>query len=131
MSLPHAIDTIVSVSGLSPFVTDSEVKRYCTENFARPRLIYMHVTDLKTGLFSGTCIVEFSDVLAAQKCIQAGVLSCRARKVTLPEFDSLVSTDWCMLDHGPPHGVFSTTAAAPRSSWNTAGRPPASNPWQK
>lgn len=130
---------MVLVSGLSPFITDSEIRRFCLEHFGRPKYLYMHVGDTKTGLFSGTCVIEFSEATLAEKAIRVGVCSCVGRAVNSAEFDSLTSGEWPMVEYGPPRGVFSSTSesvqpahrpvTAPIPNWASAPRP--SNPWQK
>lgn len=128
---------MVLVSGLSQLVTDSEIKRECVEYAARPKFIYMHVSDLTTGLFSGTCVIEFSEVDAAVKAVARKVMSCSTRPVTQQEFQSLTSGEWPMVEYGPAQGVFAAqlVSVAPQPSpvpaptW--ASRPPPSNPWQK
>ena len=124
-------------------ITDSGLKRECIETVGRPKFIYMHVSDARTGLFSGLAVIEFSDESVASKICQTGIMSRSARIVTQEEFDSLTRGDWPMLDYGPPCGIFkqsisdnSTRQLTPQPTVQPAwqqnlqqSRP--SNPWQK
>jgi hypothetical protein len=140
-SSPHKRETLVLVSGLPVSVTDAQIKRECIESLGRPRFIYMHVSDARTGLFSGTCVIEFQDSESATKTCQTGLLSRQARPITSEEFESLTSGDWPMLEYGPAKGCFSTKsrpdAVAPpptakqAPTWAQPNRPPVSNPWQR
>jgi hypothetical protein len=131
---PHRASSIVLVSNLPSALTDAQLKKECIESLSRPRFIYMHVADIKTGIFSGTAVIEFADDESATKAIRSGVGGCRARAIAEQEFSSLTSGEWPMLEHGPPQGVFSpeaVQAAAPVPVWGQPGRAPVSNPWQK
>lgn len=136
--MPHQIGAFVLVSGLKN-ATDAQVKRDCIETLgSRPRFVYMHVSDLKTGVFSGTCIVEFVDVDSARKAVSNSILGCKPRSITDAEFDSLTSGDWPMVEYGPPQGVFSANhqptpqqVQATRVWAQPADRPAPTNPWQK
>lgn len=138
---PHDRETVVIVGGLTPSTTDAQIKRDCIECIGRPRFIYMHVGDPRTGVFSGTCVVEFWEKESAAKACQSGILSQRVRMVSSEEFDSLSKGEWPMLEYGPATGVFSSrpatrtppsasasTTAPPAPSWSN--RPPVANPWQ-
>ena len=130
----HNAKTVVLVSGLLPNLTDAQLKRECIETIGRPRFIYMHVSDVKSGLFSGTAVIEFVDAESANKALSGGIAGFRVRPVTDEEFASLTSGDWPMLEYGPPQGVFSQLAvkpAVPVPVWAQPGRAPVSNPWQK
>ena len=133
---PHTADSIVIVSNLPMSITDAQLKKECIELLSRPRFIYMHVGDLKSGTFSGTAVIEFSDKESAAKAVSVGVAGGRARYVNEQEFISLTSGEWPMLEYGPAQGVFQfqpkpsvPVAAAP--SWAQPGRGPVANPWQK
>lgn len=95
----------------------------------------MHVDDVKSGLFSGTAVIEFLDDDSASKAVAQGILGCRARSVSEQEYMSLTSGEWPMLEYGPPQGVFSQSASVKQAAavpmWAQPNRPPASNPWQK
>lgn len=95
----------------------------------------MHVSDVRSGLFSGTTVIEFAEEDAARKTVSQGLLGCRARLVSEQEYMSLTSGEWPMLEYGPPQGVFSQTATpkpvAAVPMWAQPNRPPVSNPWQK
>ncbi len=134
---PHTRESIVIISGLQSSTTDAQIKRDCIESIGRPRFIYMHVGDARTGLFSGTCVVAFWEKDSAIKASQIGILSKRVRPVSQEEFDSLSKGDWPMLEYGPARGVFSSKSisvpspapqAPPAPSW--VNRPPVANPWQ-
>jgi hypothetical protein len=147
----HSPECVVLVSNLPTTTTDSGLKRECIESVGRPKFIYMHVNDSRTGVFSGAAIIEFSDPAFATKACDTGVLSCPVRRVTTGEFESLTMGDWPMLDYGPPQGVFGPQTAPPPSpppatpaGWARQAQPtPArqqagttqqsrpSNPWQK
>jgi hypothetical protein len=143
----HIPNTLVVVSGLPQTVTDSNLKRECTESVGRPKYIYMHVADPRTGIFSGTAVVEFQEESAASNACASGILSCKVRPVTQQEFESLTSGDWPMLEYGPPQGVFASQSvqqhvqsAQPATGWRQPSvavptwqqaPPRTSNPWQK
>ena len=118
-------------------MTDSYLKKECIERVGRPRFIYMHVSDVKSGLFSGTAVIEFADEESATKAVSEGILGKRVRGVTDEEFSSLTSGEWPMLSYGPPQGVFSSSNRPPPGPavtvpvWAQAGRAPVANPWLK
>jgi len=99
----------------------------------------MHVADPRTGIFSGTAVIEFSDEATAQKACRHMIASCSTRLVNQAEFTSLTAGEWPMLEYGPPQGVFGTSPPAPASvapsqptpSWAQPNRPAPSNPWKK
>jgi hypothetical protein len=137
----HKPSCIVVVSNLKFTVTDAAIKRECIETAGRPRFIYMHVSDPRTGLFSGTAIIEFSDENHASQLCRSGLFSSPVRLVSETEFSSLTSGDWPMLEYGPPQGVFSgqhsaqTATPSPQRPttaplWAQPTQRP-SNPWQK
>lgn len=140
LKTPHKQSCLVLVSNLKPTVTDAAIKRECIETVGRPRFIYMHVADPRTGLFSGTAVMEFTDESHANSVCQTGLFSCPVRPVSDLEYAALTCGDWPMLDYGPPQGVFSnepTPPSAPSSSravpapmWAQPSHRP-SNPWQK
>lgn len=134
---PHRKSTIVLVQGLHFSITDSHLKKECIERVGRPRFIYMHVSDIKSGLFSGTAVIEFTDEESVTKALSQGILGNRVRSVSDEEFSSLTSGEWPMLNYGPPQGVFSSTSRPPPGPavavpvWAQAGRAPVANPWLK
>ena len=140
MSGPHPNDCIVIVSGLPSNTTDSKLKKECIETIGRPKFIYMHVSDAKTGIFSGTAVIEFSDESLASKAVSASIASCSTRRLNPQEYASLTEGDWPMLEYGPPRGVFSSKREPypllqqpnqqPKPAWAQQERPIVSNPWQ-
>ncbi len=140
LKTPHMQSCIVLVSNLQPSMTDATIKRECIETVGRPRFIYMHVADPRTGLFSGTAVIEFSDENHAKSLCQLGLCSKSVRPISDQEYTSLSSGEWPMLEYGPPQGVFShhpapqTTSSpqkpTPAPMWAQPAHRP-SNPWQK
>ena len=128
---PHLPDCIVVVSGLRATVTDSQLKKECIETIGRPKFIYMHVSDGKTGMFSGTAVIEFFEVSHATKAISVSVSSCPTRSVNPQEFSYLTEGEWPMLEYGPPRGVFLDQPPATSARWAQPDRPMARNPWQR
>ena len=140
LKTPHVQSCIVLVSNLSSAVTDAAIKRECIETVGRPKFIYMHVADPRTGLFSGTAVIEFSDESHAKSLCQSGLFSQPVRLISQTEFTSLTTGEWPMLEYGPPQGVFSHQPSAvvtpspqkpaPAPMWAQPSHRP-SNPWQK
>ena len=136
----HMQSCIVLVSNLPSSLTDAAIKRECIETVGRPRFIYMHVADPRTGLFSGTAVIEFSDESHAKSLCNSGLFSQSVRPISDQEYVSLSSGSWPMLEYGPPQGVFSHhQAPVPTPSpqkqtatpmWAQPTHRP-SNPWQK
>lgn len=141
LKAPHNQSCVVLVSNLQSSVTDAAIKRECIQTVGRPRFIYMHVADPRTGLFSGTAVIEFSDESHAKSLCRSGLLSCAVRVVSDPEYAALTCGDWPMLEYGPPQGVFSNqptpavtapspSRPVPAPMWAQPSHRP-SNPWQK
>jgi hypothetical protein len=132
---PHNQGTIVVVSNLPFTTTDASLKKDCLEVLGvRPKFVYMHVADRKTGMFSGTAVVEFPDAASAAKAVSTRVHACPTRLASAQEFESLTAGDWPMLEYGPPQGVFGEqpkAAATPQPAWAQSLRAPSSNPWQR
>jgi hypothetical protein len=141
VSGPHDISCIVVISGLPFDTTDSVLKRECIETVGRPKFIYMHVSDHLTGMFSGTAVIEFSNKSNAESACNSGIMGASVRIVNPVEFAALTSSEWPMLEYGPPQGVFAAHMAQSKTSntgltqpapqWAQPNRPPPSNPWQR
>ena len=134
VSGPHIQGAIIIVSNLPDTTTDAQLKKECIEVVgARPKFVYMHVADGKTGMFSGTAVIEFSDESSANKAVVTRLSSCPTRIVTAQEYQSLIMGEWPMLEYGPPQGVFGDLpkVVAPQPAWAQSSRPAAPNPWQK
>jgi hypothetical protein len=135
VSGPHPADRIVVFSDFPSYLTDGQLKKECIDIISRPKFIYMHVSDVKSGKFSGTAVIEFNDKESADRAISLGIMNCRGRFVSEAEHHSLTCSDWPMLEYGPPQGVFAPQAKQPIlssvPSWAQPGRAPVTNPWQK
>lgn len=139
VSAPHPMNCIVLISGLPGSVTDSQLKKECIETIGRPKFIYMHVSDGRTGMFSGTAVIEFSEDSHARKAVSSSVAACVTRAINSQEYASLTEGDWPMLEYGAPRGVFAPGAVpAQRPQWQQVqpawaqpDRPIANNPWQR
>jgi hypothetical protein len=132
----HNPKSVIIITGLPFNLTDHQLKKQLLETVAvRPKFIYMHVMDVKSGMFSGTAILECQDEESANRIIKSGVDRCQVRFVDQQEFASLAGGEWPMLEYGPPQGVYAQTTvthvAAPVPVWAQPGRAPVSNPWKK